>query len=194
MVDAWRFPRRSSFDTEGEVQRVLGKLEAAGSANSLLRLVANSESTFRPFVLMADALLVRSGLSATIRELVILRVSAQLDVDYIRREHELAARASGLSDEAIATALEPDALAGNLDPDQRLALRVTGTLLAGQRLGDEDWQEMIDAWGGQGALDLVLAIGWWGGMVATTIRGLGAHGLDDDPTTVDDSPEMKGAL
>ena len=40
---------RSSSDTEGEVQRVLGKLESGGNDIKIMRLMANSPNAFYGF-------------------------------------------------------------------------------------------------------------------------------------------------
>ena len=41
-------PQRTVDDTEGDVQRVLSKLDSSGNNKKILRVLANSPSTFRP--------------------------------------------------------------------------------------------------------------------------------------------------
>lgn len=179
----WRLAGRTSGDTSGEVARVLAKLEAAGDANDLLRLVANSSSAFRPFVLMSAALLVRSPLPAAIREIVILHAAARFDVGFMLREHLEMAREAGVPEDQIGIASCSEADRAGLDDEQRLALRVCDALLDGRALDEGDWQDMVTSWGEEQAVDLLLTIGWWGGMVRTVVRGMEAHGLGVAATT-----------
>ena len=52
---------RRSSDTQGEVSKILARLESAGQDNAVLALVANSDVVFKPFVAMASALSVPSA-------------------------------------------------------------------------------------------------------------------------------------
>lgn len=171
-------PFRSGDDTSGEVGRVVAKLEASGNLNDIMRLLANSELGFRPFVHMSNAFLTRSELPATVREAAILAMAARQQVAYEWKEHLVWAERVGLSSDQCA-AIE----AGRIDDeslfaeDQRLAMRVATDIVRGRALDEATWEQMCDAWGKEQALDLLFVVAWWGGFVPTMIRSLGVHGL-----------------
>ncbi|MBW3664284.1 MAG: carboxymuconolactone decarboxylase family protein [Actinobacteria bacterium] len=168
-------PLRSSADTDGEVSRVLGKLESSDQDLTVLRLVANAPDAFRPFVLLANALIHRGHLPAAVRELVILWLGVEEGSAYEWATHHEAARAAGLSQEqlmALRAGTVDDADAP-FDDEQRLALRLCRRLHAGERWGDEEWAAAATAWGREGALDLAFTVGWWGGMVPHVLRAFG---------------------
>lgn len=165
---------RSSADTEGEVQRVLSKLEEGGNDIKIMRLMANSPNAFRPFLLMSISLMERAALPPIDREVAILRLAALLDVEYEWREHV------PLSDKAGVTEAQRDAIReGRTDdpelfpPSQRLAIRIAETVLEKRSLPTEMWDDACAMWGKEGALDVVLVTGWWGGFVPTVINCLG---------------------
>ncbi len=173
---------RSASDTQGDTGRVLEKLEQSGKVNDLMKLLANSDNGFRPFVLMSDALLVRATLPAKVREVVVLYMAAQRNVAYQWHEHVEMSRREGI------TSAQHDALRhGDIDDallfsaGQRLALRVSAQILDGHALTLETWNEMCREWTQAGALDLILTIGWWGGFVPMVINAVLAHGLSDKP-------------
>jgi alkylhydroperoxidase family enzyme len=175
--DPLRF--RSAADTDGDVQRVLHKLEESGSANQITRLLANSPNGFRPYVLMSRALLVEASLPRQVRELVILRMASHIGVPYELSEHRGFADRAGVSDERQLAAISPSWHSSDLFSDsERLALAVTMSLLDSVELEVARWHELCREWGEQGALDLLLTIGWWGGFMPLVLRGLSAHGLD----------------
>src|SRR3984957_21092134 len=91
-------PLRSE-DADGEVERVLSKLEASGNDLKILRVLANAENVFRPFVLLSNALMNKSSLSAADREVVILHLAAQRDVPYEWKEHVPMSDAVGITED-----------------------------------------------------------------------------------------------
>ena len=170
---------RSSSDTDGEVQRVLGKLEAGGNDIKIMRLMANSPNAFRPFLLMSISLMERSALPPIDREVAILRLAALLDVDYEWREHVPMSAKAGVSDEQREAIREgrtddPDLFT----PPQRLVMKIAETALNERALPTALWDEACATWGKEGALDAILVTGWWGGFVPTVINCLGIT----DPT------------
>jgi hypothetical protein len=164
---------RSSSDTVGDVQRVLGKLEALGTDLTVVRLVANSPNCFRPFVLLSDSLLSRATLPAEVREVVIMRMAARRNVSYEWWEHERMSVAAGI------TAAQLDAIqAGDLGShlftdDQRLGVAIADELLAGGGLRRTQWEEAFVSWGLEGTMDLVLSIAWWGGFIPLLLEAMG---------------------
>ena len=166
-------PQRTSADTEGRVSELLAKLEASGSALKVVRMMANSPGAFRPFVLMADALLNRSRLPARERELVILDLAARRGVRYEWSEHVPMSRAAGVTD------AERDRLAdGRLDdlssfsPREQVALRTARAIVSGP-LTPAQWREATDAFGDEGATDLLLSVGWWGAFIPLIVEATG---------------------
>jgi alkylhydroperoxidase family enzyme len=170
-------PRRTAADTSGDVSRVLGKLEASGQNLTIVRLLANDPALLRPFVLMASALLNDTVLPADVREAVILWLAQHNQSTYEWAEHEIMAARAGLSPELI------DGLRrGELDGasrQQRLAVEIVEELVVSRRLSAESWRSAHDTWGMAGAFDLVLAVGWWHGLVPTVIDALGLAVPDD---------------
>lgn len=168
----WRgnYAPRASSDTEGDVQRVLARLDADANDKLLLRLVANSAHSFRPFVLFSDSLITKAELPGEIRELVILHLAAVAETAYEWFEHVPMSRAAGVTDEQRAAIG-----AGMLDgfaADVRLALRLADVLAAGGKLTDDDWEAAQAAFGAVGAIDLLFTVAWWGAFVPTVLRGL----------------------
>jgi alkylhydroperoxidase family enzyme len=174
---------RSSSDTEGEVQRVLGKLEAGGNDIKIMRLMANSPNAFRPFLLMSISLMERASLPPSDREVAILRLATLLGVEYEWREHIPLSDRAGITEEQRA-----GIQAGNIEDEKlftapmRLAMRIATVARQQNELPTQDWDEACATWGKEGALDLVLTIGWWGGFVPTVINCLGIT----NPTGPDD--------
>lgn len=165
---------RTSADTEGEVQRVLGKLEAGGNDIKIMRLMANSPQAFRPFLLMSLSLMERAALPPNHREVAILRLGTLLEVEYEWREHVPMSAKAGVTDEqreAIRWGRVDDE--DLFDQPQLLALRIVDTILTEQAMPTALWDQACAQWGREGALDLVLVVGWWGGFVPNVIRCLG---------------------
>lgn len=172
----WRggWAPRSAADTEGAVRRVLEKLEATDQDQLILRLVANSPTVFRPFVLLANALVNQATLPAADREVVVLHLAAAGGAHYEWEAHQEPAKHAGLSDEqrAVLGAGEAQQRPELFTANQLLALRLADALSAGRSLGDEDWRAAVAAWDEQGALDLVFSVAWWHGFVPTFTRAL----------------------
>ena len=168
-----KLSRRTSADTEGEVQRVLRKLEETGQDLTILRLVANSSHVFRPFVLLSSALLHNSVLPARIREMIILWMAAENGVPYEWAEHVPIAIRTGVTAEQIA-ALESGRLSEELfSPDELLGLKIARDLCSGGGVGSADFDLAVATWGIEGAMDVIFSVGLWGGLVPKVIEGLG---------------------
>jgi alkylhydroperoxidase family enzyme len=168
---------RSSADTEGEVRRVLGKLEATGHDLPISRLLANAPAAFRPFVLLSDALLNRSILDPLVRETVILHLAARLGVRYEWGEHVPMSEDAGVTEQmrsALAAPASGDMSA--LTDQQRAAVRIADQILA-RTLTDAGWEEACSLWGAQGALELTMAVGFWGGFIPAVIGVVERQGL-----------------
>lgn|GEM_PF-4530592 len=180
---SWRaqLAPRTSADTDGEVQRLLGKLEQAGRGELIVQLVANAPSALRPWVLFSDALLFRGVLPAADRELIVLLLAARDRLDYVASVHRSVALAAGLTAaqvDALASS-DPDRLAAVFGSRERAAARLAGAL-ADDEFGEPEWDEAVTLWGADGALEFALVVGWWGGMVKVVSRALALEPLGAD--------------
>lgn len=170
-------PFRSSVDTDGEVRRVLGKLEASGNDLPVSRMLANSPGCFRPFVLLSDALLHKSAVPSFIRETVILHLAARLGVRYEWGEHVPMAEDAGVTEEMRSALAQPaSANDAALTEEQRTAVRLCDQVLA-RTLSDAGWEEACRWWGAQGALEFAMVVGFWGGFVPAVIGTVERQGL-----------------
>ena len=171
-----RSPRlafRSSADTTGDVQRVLSKLEESGRDLPITRLVANWQTGFRPFILMADALLVKGVLPPITREMVVLHIAAVQGLEYEWHEHERMAIGAGVDAEQIAALSTPELPTGDhFDASQLAALTLVDQVLRAHQPEPGTWDEVCGLLGQDAALELVFAVAWWGGFVPVAVRGL----------------------
>ena len=180
MADRWTDQRssgisglelRTSQNTEGDVSRILAKLEATGQSFTVARIVANSPALFRGFIYLSDAILTRSRLPADLRELCILRLAALREAPYEWAEHVAISERAGVTDaqrEAVATGR-----LGGFDSDRRAALALVEKLAHGVDWSAEDWREARERFGDDGAVELVLLAGFYGGLVPMLTRALG---------------------
>src|ERR1700722_5624405 len=99
MATEYPIPLQTSATTSGDVQNILSKLETSGRDITIVRLMANWEPGFRPFVKMADALLTKGVLDPVTRELCVLHIASQRDFEYEWNEHVPMSAAAGVTDE-----------------------------------------------------------------------------------------------
>ena len=133
-------PQRTPADTDGDVQKLLGRLEESGNALKVIRLLANSPTVFKPFVLMSTALMAKATLPAPEREVVILYLAARRGVPYEWAEHVPMSAAVGISDEQrdiLATGTLDDV--SRFDEGQRLALEAARQIVEQRALSEETW-------------------------------------------------------
>jgi alkylhydroperoxidase/carboxymuconolactone decarboxylase family protein YurZ len=178
-----RFPirLRSSATTEGDTARVLAKLEQSGKDIPIIRIVANWPAGFRPFVLMADALLTKGLLPPVTREFVVLHIAARLGLDYEWDEHVTISAAAGVTDRQRA-ALRGGAVPGAGDDftaSDVAAMAFADRLLDAAAVTPGDWDASCAALGEDAAREVVFAVAWWGGFVPVITRSLVALALGD---------------
>jgi alkylhydroperoxidase family enzyme len=173
---------RSAADTDGRVSRILAKLEQSGQSLTVSRLVANSAATFLGFVYLSDGLLTRSVLPRDLRELCILRLGTVKDAPYEFAEHVAISAGAGVTDEDRAAIV-----AGELDrfgDDVRAAVVLVERLATGDDWTADDWRDARARFGDDGAVELVLLAGMYGGLVPMLTRALGLDPEDArQPTT-----------
>jgi alkylhydroperoxidase/carboxymuconolactone decarboxylase family protein YurZ len=178
-----RFPirLRSSQTTEGDTARVLGKLEQSGKDLPIIRVVANWPAGFRPFVLMADALLSRGVLTPRTRECVVLHLAARLGQEYEWAEHVPISAAAGVTDgqRAVLSGGAVPAAGQDFTAADVAAMTFAGQLLGQAPLAPDDWDAACAALGEDAAREVVFAVAWWAGYVPIVARSLVALALAD---------------
>ena len=168
-----RIAFRSSADTSGDVQRVLEKLEASGRDLPIVKLVANWDGGFRPFILMADALLTKGALPPATREITVLRIATVRSLDYEWHEHEPMAIRAGVRPDQIAKLANSLPLDDtSFSAEERAAVAVVDDLLAGGEPDADHWDNACAMLGDDAALELIFAVAWWGGFVPVAVQAL----------------------
>lgn len=172
---------RTSADTTGTVSEMLSTFEGLGKANLIIRLVANSETAFEPFVHFGGRLLRGAHLPREVQEVVILHVAARRGSRYVVLQHLDAARSSGVPQsklDAIARDAGADD-AGVFDPDDLLAVGLADQVASAGGVEPDLWRKVVARWGEAGGVDLILTVAYWGAMVPTIVDAFGLY--DDDP-------------
>ena len=165
---------RTTDDTDGDVQKILARLETSTNALKVVRLIANSPTVFKPFVSMATALMAKASLGAAEREVVIMYLAGQRQVAYEWAEHVPMSAAAGVTDAqraALAHGMPADL--SLFDESQQLALVAAREIVEERSLAPETFERTRQAWGDQAALDLIFTVAWWGGFVPTVIEAFG---------------------
>jgi alkylhydroperoxidase family enzyme len=169
-----RLPRRSAADTTGKNHDILSNLEQSGEDLAILRLLANSPTLLRPMVMMANALMQRATLPPLDREVVVLHLAVRLENAYEWDEHVPLSAAAGVTNEQRDAIARREPVAAPLfGPTQQLAVAFADELVDTGGLSDGTWARAAAAWGDAAALDLLLSVGFWGGMVPIITAGLG---------------------
>jgi alkylhydroperoxidase family enzyme len=186
----YRLPRRSSRDTEDRVQGILAKFEATSNDLTIMRMLANAPTAFRPFVLLSDALISHGTVPADVRETAILQCAVLTGSAYEWEQHVPLAAASGISADAIRAIRTGNIDQAPLTPEQQLAAQIADHLVRDGQLPDEPWREAVLVWGNRGAAELLLIVAIWGGLIPIVLRGLDLH---TDPDYPGDSSRAKPA-
>jgi hypothetical protein len=174
---------RSSGTTEGDTARVLAKLEQSGKDIPIIRVVANWPAGFRPFVLMADALLSKGLLPPDRREFVVLHIAARQGLGYEWDEHVSMSAAAGVTDaqRAALSGGEVPAAGGDFTAADVAAIAFADQLLQEAPVSAGDWDAAGAALGEDAAREVVFAVAWWGGYVPVIARSLVALALGGQP-------------
>lgn len=165
-------PRRTSADTEGEVSRVLGKLEASGQDLTILRMLANAPGVFRPYLKFATALIYEGDLAEDVREIVIMWMAQARPNSYEWAEHDVISERVGVSRELIehlATGAELDA---KFTDDQRAGVAIAREVLDTGTIASENFDKALQRFGMEALIELILTISWWGGAVPMMLEAL----------------------
>jgi hypothetical protein len=176
-----RVPLATSATTRGETARLLGKLEQSGQDIPIIRVVANWPAGFRPFVLMADALLSKGVLGPATREFVVLHIAARQGLHYEWDEHVSMSAAAGVTDAQRAALRDGSVPAPGADftAADVAAITFADHLLDPEPITPDRWDAACAALGEDAATEIVFAVAWWGGYVPVVARSLVALALDD---------------
>lgn len=99
-----------------------------------------------------------TGLSTTVREVVIIVLGAVYRSDYELYAHKIVARAVGLTDDQFA-ALSTGEIPESLGEHEKLAARVTHAMATHHRIDAQLYQEAESAFGAKGLFDIAAVMG-----------------------------------
>jgi hypothetical protein len=171
--------RRTSGDTEGDVSRVMRKLEDSDQVLLIEQLLANSSNVFRPYMVLSDSLLTRGQLPRRLVEIVILFMANARGVSYEWAEHVPMAEKAGVTRIQIGHLASGQPIGPpNFTMQDSLATTIAHGLINEEGISDENWSRAFRAWGEKGALDLMFIAAWWGGFLPMCIAGLGLVDTD----------------
>jgi len=128
---------------------------------NIFRMVANSETTFRPFLGLGTALLSSETFDPKLRELVILHVGKISNGNYEWTQHVPIAQAVGASDEQIKAIEAGDVEAGCFDPVERACLAFTTEVAASCRASDATFAAAREHLSPAQIVELITIIGFY---------------------------------
>ena len=170
-------PRIPYFDVEqatGKHAEFLGKLKPH---MNIMRMLANSEAGLKGFTRMGNALLNRSELDPTLRELAILRVGRLSRAAYEVFQHERIAREAGVEEAKIAALREATIDSPAFNDNDRAVLRFTDDVVRNVKASDKTLKA-VQAFLSPGAVvELTLTIGYYM-MVCRFLETTGVEGED----------------
>ena len=119
-------------------------------------MLGNSSTVFRPFMLLASALMTKTPFPAYEREVVILRMAARRGVSYEWAEHVALSATAGVDDATRDNLARADEADLDLLPEPaRLAVEVADQVLDEHQIAPELWDRAVRQWGEEASLDLV---------------------------------------
>lgn len=143
-------------------------LERSPVKLNVLLMLANSESAFRGFRGLSNALLRQGTLEPRLRELAILRTAKVSRSVYEWTQHVPAARYVGVTEEQLEALDDPEGSPA-FDELEALVVRFAGEVAANVK-GERETLEALKRHLGPGEIvELILAIGFWG-MVARVLE------------------------
>jgi len=162
----------------GEAGALLDSLSRHGAdVHPLLMAVAHSSGCFRNFLRLPDSLIRHSKLDAGLREIAVMRMARVLDSDYEWTLHDRYARTAGVRQDQLDALRSGDVDGGAFTETERLVIAFTDEGMKGT-LSDELFAEVRERIGEESVVDLVLAIGWWAGLVPLVNKALDIHLTD----------------
>ncbi|MGE0349201.1 carboxymuconolactone decarboxylase family protein [Hydrogenophaga sp.] len=135
----------------------------------LYRMMAYAPGLLEPFMSMVMANFDQLSLPPALREALILRVGQHHRSEYEIYHHRIKAREAGLTDQEIATLLDPSSPPLNWEKDRRTAIEFVDRLLEGRDLDKALVGELVDAFGYRGYVEISALTGFYR-MVATFLE------------------------
>jgi alkylhydroperoxidase family enzyme len=166
------------MDTLGSTQKILASLEEASRDFDVIRILANSDTTFRPFIGFTDSLLNRCSVSPQLRELIILRVAQETAARFVVEEHITQAGSIGIPRDTIERARRGDLTSGELSESERLVLDISTRIVKKEPVADSDWDALEAELGPGSAIDVILICGYWGVLMPLVLDTLGFEPSD----------------
>ncbi|WP_037858939.1 carboxymuconolactone decarboxylase family protein [Streptomyces sp. NRRL S-340] len=117
-------------------------LVASLPPDPMVRMMAHSQGTVRPFVQFAKVLFTSLELPARSRELVILTVAEYSGSPFVAAQHDPLAQAAGVDERTRRLIRERLLDSPDLSPADRALLRFTAEVVRGPRVPDEVFEEV----------------------------------------------------
>ncbi|WP_231942641.1 carboxymuconolactone decarboxylase family protein [Cupriavidus taiwanensis] len=147
------------FDVN-EVTGPLGELVRGRPPLNLYRILPNAPETAIGFLSLGRAILTKSALPATLRELAILRVGALCRATYEIHQHRRVARAAGLPEAKIEAALSLGSTEA-FDSREALVVAFTDAVVRDVKASDDLYEGVAKALGDQQTMELLVTIGYY---------------------------------
>ncbi|WP_349608397.1 MULTISPECIES: carboxymuconolactone decarboxylase family protein [Cupriavidus] len=151
--------RMPYFDVN-EVTGPLGELVRGRPPLNLYRILPNAPETAIGFLALGRAILAKSALPATLRELAILRVGALCKATYEIHQHRRVARAAGVPQAKIEAVLGPGSTEA-LDSREALVVAFTDAVVRDVKAPEELYARVAKALGDQQTMELLVTIGYY---------------------------------
>jgi AhpD family alkylhydroperoxidase len=136
-------------------------LEALPAQLNIFRMLANCETTFRPFLRLGTAILASNTFDPKLRELVILLVGKLAGCRYEWVQHVPIAKAVGASDAQI-SALEAGRLQDpSLDARERAVLRFASEALSSVKVSEAAFREAARHLSPSETVELLMIVGFY---------------------------------
>ncbi|MCY3543626.1 MAG: carboxymuconolactone decarboxylase family protein [Chloroflexi bacterium] len=157
------------------IEQTRGGIDGKGMPNSF-RLLLNSPDGAEAVGALGEHIRLRSSLHPAFRETAILGVARALDSQYVWAHHEPIARSVGVRDEVIESIRSGRAPMG-LPPKEGVFAQAGKEFVRNGALGERTFQAVEHLLGPEGAVELVVVIGYYT-MLNAVLGSLGIE-LDD---------------
>ena len=128
---------------------------------NIFRMVANSETVFRPFLGLGSALLASKTFDHCLRELVILLVGKLSDGTYEWVQHVPIAKSCGATDEQITALEKADLDADCFDAAEKAVLNFSADALQNVKASDATFKEVEKHLSPAQIVELIMILGFY---------------------------------
>ena len=143
-----------------ELQRVLGDAFDPGKTLNVVQMIAGTEDMYAATVGMVRAVFAAERVAPKLRQMIILRAAAVLDVPYEWQANVPMSVNNGLT-EAHVVAAASDGPVEGVEPDYVLACRAADELLNDATLTDDTLRSLLERHGEVATRKIVLIIAWF---------------------------------